>query len=136
MTAPTEPLTPVGWDDVTDEDFVEALLNCQEQLKQARDDAAELEARLERVKDEALRQGLVDAMVIDRLNETKAQLETENAELREALVAICEGAPEEEPDWYEGDNHGDTASQAAEREHYRLAQIARAALAATEGEEA
>jgi hypothetical protein len=52
--------------------------------------------------------------------------------LRKALEKICEGAPTEWPERYEGDNHGDTARSASEIEHFHMAEIARAAL--TQGE--
>lgn len=47
---------------------------------------------------------------------------------RVALERIAEGAPTEEPERYDGDNHGDTAMNAAEMEHWRLAKIAREGL--------
>lgn len=53
-----------------------------------------------------------------------AQLEAARA----ALLLICKNAPTEEPDPYDGDNHGDTAWAASQMEHFTLAQIARAAL--------
>lgn len=65
--------------------------------------------------------------------EEEHRIRKEVERYRAALLDICEDAPTEEPKWYDGDNHTDTADNAAEREHYRLAQIARAALAATEG---
>lgn len=42
---------PIGWDDVTVSDVMEALLDCQEQLKQTRDEAAELRAALAEMSD-------------------------------------------------------------------------------------
>lgn len=53
----------------------------------------------------------------------------DTAELVEALEAIAAGAPTERPDWYEGDNGTDIALNAAHIEHFRVAEIARAALA-------
>lgn len=52
--------------------------------------------------------------------------------LQQALERICMDAPTELPDQYGGDNHGNTAHNAAECEHFRLAEIARAALAQPE----
>lgn len=60
--------------------------------------------------------------------------EAEVGRLREALEKICEGAPTEWPERYEGDNHGDTARSASEIEHFHMAEIARAALKANQGE--
>ena len=49
--------------------------------------------------------------------------------LQQALEDICKGAPTALPERYEGDNHGDAAFNAAERGHFRVAEIARSALA-------
>ena len=64
-----------------------------------------------------------------------AQLAQRRAEARaeqlaEALREICKGAPESEPgdDARDSGNHDDMAGEAADWEHYRLANIARAAL--------
>lgn len=61
MTTPNGPLEPIGWDDVTQEHFRGALLECHEELKRARDGAAELRAAaLEEVVD------VIDAVITDR----------------------------------------------------------------------
>lgn len=53
-------------------------------------------------------------------------------ELEAALREIADKAPTEEPERYEGDNHGDSYHSGWERGEYAMAQIARAALAPKE----
>lgn len=53
---------------------------------------------------------------------------TTQEKLAEALRAIAKDAPLERPEWLNSDNHGDTAANAMDIEHYRLAQIAIQAL--------
>lgn len=56
--------------------------------------------------------------------------EDENRMLRAALAKILEHAPESEPTRPEyGGNYDDEYSAGSDREHWRLAEIARAALA-------
>lgn len=72
-------------------------------------------------------QHATEAIAAERAEVVRLKAECEK--LRAALVLICKGAPTECPERYEGDNHGDTAMAASEIEHFRITEIARAALA-------
>lgn len=54
---------------------------------------------------------------------------SELARLREMFERIAAYAPTEEPEIYDGDNHGDSYNCGYDRARYYDAQIARAALA-------
>ena len=62
--------------------------------------------------------------------ELHGEAEARANRLAGALREICKGAPESEPgdDARDSGNHDDMAGEAADWEHYRLANIARAAL--------
>ena len=71
----------------------------------------------------------------DAEGETKdnAHLIAAAPDLLAALKSIAADAPSVKPSRVDSDNHGDMRDNAAEMEHYRLAQIARAAIAKATG---
>lgn len=108
----------------------DALTDRAERFVELRKENTALKAQLEAKDAELLAFIAHSAKNADALRAENTTLKALLEQARLGIEKAVKGAPEEKPEWYETDNHGDTAEQAANQCLWHIASVLRPIIAA------